>query len=651
MLEIKTSKISNTVTFTVDKQSLKAAKDSIEEVQKFAEKIEPSFNMIKIKKQFKDLEDYAKRVQQAMSKLGSGIPPVPPVPPPGTPPAGNPPPPPRGGGGKGGGSGGAAAALKKRQDMISLKTDNFAFQSSKYNKADLATLTQANHIIAQTTQLYEQEKITLQRMNQVMAHQLDNIRRSHRAKNREIEDEVRGRRRVKRELENEAKLRMRLRERERKAKEREERRDRDARARDRARRYDRMREGALGLSPTMLGSSLLGAGAFAGISRLTQALSDAATRINLVSRGAQNVQANPNAVLTMKTWGEVNGVDSANYIKAIDNLKDVRERLGNTMMASKLDPKTGKYKGGDNGINDIMNEFGWSKEDIAKFQNNPLDFVQATVNAGQAKGMNSAQIGRLMENLGDDLMHYQRMFMDNGKEYIDTLKMLQQYGGTFNEEIIEAGQNFVEFRAKMNAVGEGFSNNMLVGFMDALKGAPEFSQNVGIIMASAQELGKSLGEMASAVGWLVSLLPGSSENKHEKLSEAGWYYDDSAFGHFWNKFRGDPNAPVGATDKNQVYGTSSDLGGWNGYGTNPEISNPYSGLKSSLGTDSVNSRTYAPMKLTNTVEIPEGAFNINIIPDGSGFSNFLDARFDTSFTNFTQGLTLAVTGGQSTSGN
>jgi hypothetical protein len=54
-------------------------------------------------------------------------------------------------------------------------------------------------------------------------------------------------------------------------------------------------------------------------------------------------------------------------------------------------------EGRNGGITTIMNKFGWSKEQIAKFQDNPLDFVQATVNEGQRRGMKQAQIGTLIE--------------------------------------------------------------------------------------------------------------------------------------------------------------------------------------------------------------------------------------------------------------
>ncbi|MDO1777653.1 hypothetical protein Q2340_26040, partial [Escherichia coli] len=59
--------------------------------------------------------------------------------------------------------------------------------------------------------------------------------------------------------------------------------------------------------------------------------------------------------------------------------------------------KDGKWSDGDGGITTIMNKFGWSKEQIAMYQDNPLDFLQATVNEGQRRGFSQAQIGNLIE--------------------------------------------------------------------------------------------------------------------------------------------------------------------------------------------------------------------------------------------------------------
>lgn len=645
MLEINTSTIKNTVTFAVDKESLKEAKDSIKSVKTFAEGLQPTLNLTKFKRQMKEVEEYARRMQRNMPQPGL------PQSAPGTPqpkPAGGARPP------KATPEQKAALKAAKRNDIGNMRLENFSFRASQFGKADLATLEQSRKIIEQTVGLYKQEQITLARLNQTMAHQLDNIRRSHREKVADIEDEVRGRRRVRRELEAEAKQRMRIRERERKERERAEKRQRDSKARDRERRYERVKEGALGLSPRLIASSLIGAGLFAGISQIQSMMSQSAERTNMVSRGAQNVQVNPNAILAMESWGRVNGVDSANIIKAIDNVKDVRERLGNSAMNATFDAKSGKWKGGDNGINDIMNQFGWNKEDIAKFQNNPLNFIQATVNEGQRRGMNSAQIGRLMENLGDDLMHYQRMFSDNGAEFIKTLEKINRVGGTITDNQAKAAQEYTVLSETLSQFNNGMSQSFVEGFMQSMKDSPDFTKNVQMFMDASKGLGQAAGDLinglARITGWTIDFMTkyGPKENTGDGMA---YYYgtkvkpgsEQSLMMPWW------PMGGQNQQPENQPLGLFSPASL-----TDPFAPNPYniagSAPNLSAGMFTPNNQYPVPLNIQNTLTVPDNAFQVNIIPDGYGFSNYLDAQMNTQFQNFSRGLTLQVSSGQSTTG-
>ena len=662
MLEINTSKIKNTVTFTVDKQSLKEAKDAIKSVQTFAEGLEPSLNMRKIKRQMKEIEAYARRMQKNLPPHGggSGTPPVPPGSGGGRPPAGS------GGAGKPPKQTSeqkAAIRAAKRNETANMKMENFGYRAGQFGKADVATLEQARRIVEQTVDLYRQEKISLQRVNQTMSHQLDSLRRSHREKVSDIEDEVRGRRRVRRELEAEAKTRIRIRERSRKDRERAEKRERDARLRDRTRRYERLKEGGLSLSPGMIGGALIGAGLVEGISRLNETMSRSAERTNMISRGAQNVQTNPNSILAMESWGRVNGVDSANIIKAIDNIKDVRERLGNSAMNSKFDEKSGKWKGGDSGINDIMNQFGWGIEDVKKFQNRPLDFVQATVNEGQRRGMNSAQIGRLMENLGDDLMHYQRMFLDNGAEYMKMVDQLTKTGGALTNQQIEAAQNYTVLSEKMNQFGNGFSAQLVVGFMDAMKGAPDFEKNVPLFMSAAESIGKSAGEMAVALAqlasWIAEVIPDYSKSKIANDTFLGMdYYEDSwlarmiGHGRGFMDSMGTLNTIPGVQNPNLMAGTAALGPNQVGIGNSWNSINPYSFAANQGGPLDPNAYRpgQSPLMIQNTLTVPNDSFQITITPDSYGMNQFFDAKLDAFGTSYTQGLILQTSSGQSSTG-
>ena len=180
--------------------------------------------------------------------------------------------------------------------------------------------------------------------------------------------------------------------------------------------------------------------------------------LDLVRKSAL-VKTNPNAIRSMVTWGQQHGVDSANIDKATDNMKDVRERLGESISNSTFDQKSGKWKGGNGAVDDVMNLFGWNIDQLKQFQDNPLDFVQATVNEGQRRGMSQASIGHLIEDYGDDLMHYTDMFMNNGAEFIKTLRQLKESGQTLNDEQIRQIMEYGTLTTKMAALTEAVNKN------------------------------------------------------------------------------------------------------------------------------------------------------------------------------------------------
>ena len=223
--------------------------------------------------------------------------------------------------------------------------------------------------------------------------------------------------------------------------------------------------------------------------------------LDLVRQSAL-VKTNPNAIKTMVAWGQQHGVDSANTSKAVDNMKDVRERLAMTVNDAQM--KNGEWKGGDGGITSIMNKFGWSKDQISKFQDSPLDFVQATVNEGQRRGMSQAQIGTLIESLGDDLMHYTDMFMNNGAEYNKTLKQLVESGQTLNDEQIKQTYAYGELSVAMGNLMNGVDNSLFTGFMKGFAdGGDDLVKNTKVITESAGMLGEGLGNLSKEITGFV----------------------------------------------------------------------------------------------------------------------------------------------------
>ncbi|SXG23679.1 Uncharacterised protein [Klebsiella pneumoniae] len=382
-------------------------------------------------------------------------------------------------------------------------------------------------------------------------------------------------------------------------------------------------------------------------------------------RMSERVRTNPNAIKTMVAWGQQHGVDSANTSKAVDNMKDVRERLAMTLNDAQM--KNGEWKGGDGGITAIMNKFGWSKEQISKFQDNPLDFIQATVNEGQRRGMSQAQIGTLIESLGDDLMHYTDMFMNNGAEFIKTLKQLKESGQTLNDEQIRQIMEYGDLSTKMAALTNGLDINLFTGFMDGFgKSGDQLTENTKNLNESAHLLGEGLGNLATQVTGATV-----------QISQSVQAINDYLKSRFPEWFSGDNNQPAAQQLYNGAVGGSADavaawirsntgidtqsigpavmswLGVGRGDASAGTAANNYSLSGQSLrdsaqalpSTPAMSYQVNPVFNLTVAPEVP-----LTLVSDASRLSDYIDFQARASARSFEQSLTLQINSGQSTTG-
>ena len=379
-------------------------------------------------------------------------------------------------------------------------------------------------------------------------------------------------------------------------------------------------------------------------------------------RMSERVKTNPNAIRAMVTWGQQHGVDSANVDKATDNMKDVRERLAMTVNDAQM--KNGEWKGGDGGITAIMNKFGWSKEQIGKFQDNPLDFIQATVNEGQRRGMKQAQIGTLIESLGDDLMHYTDMFLNNGAEFIKTLKQLKESGQTLNDEQIKQIMEYGDLTTKMAALTNGLDINLFTGFMDGFgKSGDQLTENTKNLNESAHLLGEGLGNLATQVTGATV-----------QISQSVQAINDYLKSKFPEWFSGDNNQPAAQQLYNGVTGSANATADWiqDKTGFNTRSVGP--AVMSWLGMGPSSTGTAANQYDTNGSPLRDGAtalpstpalsyqvnpvFNLTVAPevpltlvsDASRLSDYIDFQARASARSFEQSLTLQINSGQSTTG-
>lgn len=380
-------------------------------------------------------------------------------------------------------------------------------------------------------------------------------------------------------------------------------------------------------------------------------------------RMSERVKTNPNAIKTMVAWGQQHGVDSANVDKATDNMKDVRERLAMTVTNAQM--KNGEWKGGDGGITTIMNKFGWSKEQIGKFQDSPLDFIQATVNEGQRRGMSQAQIGNLIESLGDDLMHYTDMFMNNGAEFIKTLKQLKESGQTLNDEQIRQIMEYGTLTTKMSALTNGLDINLFTGFMDGFgKSGDQLTENTKNLNESAHLLGEGLGNLATQVTGATVQISQSVQaiNDYLKSKFPEWFSGDNnqpAAQQLYNgTVGGSANAVASWIKSNTGIDTQSfgpSVMDWLGMGraSTGTAANNYSLSGQSLrdgamalpSTPAMSYQVNPVFNLTVAPEVP-----LTLVSDASRLSDYIDFQARASARSFEQSLTLQINSGQSTAG-
>ncbi|MFP8467111.1 hypothetical protein [Klebsiella grimontii] len=379
-------------------------------------------------------------------------------------------------------------------------------------------------------------------------------------------------------------------------------------------------------------------------------------------RKSELVKTNPNVVKTMVAWGQQHGVDSANVDKVTDNFKDVRERIAMTLNDSQF--KNGEWKGGDGGITSIMNKFGWGKEQIKSFQDRPADLLQAVTNEGQRRGMSQAQIGTLIESLGDDLIHYTDMFLNNGAEFNKTLKTLVDSGQTLNDEQIKQTYAYGDLSVAMGNLMNSVDNSLFTGFMSSFAdGGDELVRNTQVITESAGLLGEGLGDLAKQVTGFVGEISGVVSDLNSSLRQRfpDWFSDankPAAQALYNGAVGGSANATADWIQDNTGFDTRSvgpaimdwlGVGGSNaGTAANQYSVNGDSLRDSAMSLSSGNAPVYT-VNPTFNLNL-EASVPLTIASDSSRLADYVDFQAKTSQASFMQSLTLSTLSGQSSTG-
>lgn len=413
------------------------------------------------------------------------------------------------------------------------------------------------------------------------------------------------------------------------------------------------------------GAGLIGAtAALAGGAGILSRIRDKGNEnLDLVRKSAL-VKTNPNVVKTLVAYGQQHGIDSASVDKITDNFKDLRERLGESVTNSTFDQKSGKWKGGNGAVDNVMNLFGWGKKDIAKYQDSPADFIQATVNEGQRRGMSQASIGHLIEDYGDDLAHYTDAFLNNGAEYNKTLKSLVDSGQTLNDEQIKQTYAYGDLSVAMSSLMNGVDNQLFTGWMKGFAdGGDQLVTNTKVITEAAGSLGEGLGnlskEITGFVGEISSVVSDINAGLRSRFPQ--WFTDSdkpAAQALYDGAVGGSANAAADWVQQQTGVDTRTfgpAVASWLGFGNQQAgtAANQYSLAGDSLRESAMslgggNAPAYTLNPIFNLTVAPE--VPISIASDTSRLADYVDFTAKASQASFTQALTLSISGGQSSTG-
>lgn len=413
------------------------------------------------------------------------------------------------------------------------------------------------------------------------------------------------------------------------------------------------------------GVGLIGAtSAFAGGAGVLSRIRDKGNEnLDLVRKSAL-VKTNPNAVKALVAYGQQHGIDSASVDKVTDNFKDVRERLGESVTNSAFDQKSGKWKGGNGAIDNVMNLFGWNKKQIAQYQDNPLDFIQATVNEGQRRGMSQASIGHLIEDFGDDLAHYTDAFMNNGAQFSKTLKTLVESGQTLNDEQIKQTYAYGDLTVAMGNLMNGVDNSLFTGFMKGFAdGGDDLVKNTKVITESAGMLGEGLGNLSKEITGFMGEISGviSDLNAGLRSRFPQWFTESdkpAAQALYDGAVGGSANATADWIQDKTGFDTRTvgpaimdwlGIGGGNaGTAANQYSVNGDSLRGSAMSLSSGNAPVYT-VNPTFNLNL-EASVPLTIASDSSRLADYVDFTAKASQASFMQSLTLSALSGQSSTG-
>ncbi|HBC9536078.1 TPA: hypothetical protein KFM52_002584 [Escherichia coli] len=450
MLEINTSKIKNTVTFSVDKDSLKKAKDSITGLKEFAENIKPAkLRFDNVTKGYKKAQSEVDKITQQKAKTEKQNQRA---------------------------QAAAARAQARQQAQIAARSEKAALKlldvGSSISAMHRLSVAEQYKAIAQAREIakqYEQGAISLARMNSQMKRLQQQQRKINGNRKAQLAP-------VKGGSGNSATM------------------------------------GALLFGGATAAAGVMAVSKTSEF--MANSFANAETQGELIQRarlGGVDVNQMYNITEWAYRNGVDSMMGDQGARKYLDQMKDVRERAAKSYSEAEyvVDKKTGKggeWKGGDNAINELLNIGVINKSDLKKFADNPAGLISKAVNGMMKKGFSDSQIGQRLEDLGDDLMLTSKYWQRSVKDVQESINQQKAAGQWLTETQQDSIVKFRELNRQLSQLSDARQVAFVDGFMKSLdpKVTEEFMKNLSNLTPYFTKLGEATGSLFEAIMKIVN---------------------------------------------------------------------------------------------------------------------------------------------------
>ncbi|MDU7099870.1 MAG: hypothetical protein E6314_16535, partial [Enterobacter sp.] len=427
--------------------------------------------------------------------------------------------------------------------------------------------------------------------------------------------------------------------------------------------------GLMGLGTGALAGAGIGAAAYGAYSWGKDAVTAQEERSEIVQR-ARLGGVDYNFLQSLGQFAQANGIDSGigtqGARKNLDVAKDVSEKLADGALNAKRN-KQGEWTGAPTGINTALN-MGYTPKQLKEWAKNPFGFVSSYTNTMQSKGLSEQEILHNLEDLGDDLGLYAKAFMNGGKALTDQVDVLKRNGQWLDEAQQDQLVQYRKFNQELSILSDSQKLAFFEGFMSEIdpETMREFKEAMQEALPFFKGAGAAAGDLVSGLikltNWItgkLNLLNGDNTTKEAVSQHYGTTSAPALPGSnpVANAY-GASQPKADGTHEHNVFDTMREW--WNGTSGAQDVSSyaqsangdysPVSMLKQSAAATATppgNNTVVQPVVLQNN--LPEGMISLTIAPDPT-FGNMLNASVDQRINQNNQRMVLAVSSGQGTGG-